>query len=120
MGNFIHCSGPNSADFNAAAVFQLQFAAASKGASKKVHSKWIGMGRKGADLKRAPHSTKSGTLDKETGVLDQRVRGSLLLILLLPVGVWSVCSEWKTWVIIALDLSAVAPSLNLINIPPLI
>ena len=50
----------------------------------------------------------------------QRVRGSLLLIILLPVGVWSVCSEWKTWVIIALDLSAVAPSLNLIYIPPLI
>ena len=36
------------------------------------------------------------------------------------VGVYSVCSEWKTWAILALDLSAVAPSLNLINIPPLI
>ena len=36
----------------------------------------------------------------------QRVRGSLLLILLLPVGVYSVCSEWKTWAILALDLSA--------------
>ena len=36
----------------------------------------------------------------------QTVRGSLLLILLLPVGVQSVCSEWKMWVVIALDLSA--------------
>ena len=34
------------------------------------------------------------------------MRGSLLLILLLPVGVYSVCSEWKTWAILALDLSA--------------
>jgi len=53
-------------------------------------------------------------------ISNQRVRRSLLLIFLLPEGVWSVCSEWKRWVIIALDLSAVAPSLNLINIPPLI
>ena len=53
MGNFIHCSGPNSADFNAAAVFQLQFARREQ----KVHYKWIG-GR--ADLKRAPAFDQNG------------------------------------------------------------
>ena len=31
-----------------------------------------------------------------------------------------MCSEWKMWVILAHDLSAVASSLNLIHIPPLI
>ena len=34
------------------------------------------------------------------------MRGSLVLIHLLPVGVWSACSEWKMWSVLALDLSA--------------
>ena len=47
VGNFIHCSGPNSADFNAAAVFQLQLG----GSKKCMHYKWIGGFHKGRPQK---------------------------------------------------------------------